>query len=159
MEELEALAQIFGDSKRMDSMWHEQPVGATNANSIRGEIERLDAMRRQQSPSFIPQQQLPSQVEPGIQNPLTPEELKLIQGATVESVPQPSQFIHPQPQLVDEGQLEFNFNRTEQQKTNELLAEISKKLTKVLDALNSKENVTKLTVKKGFDSKVSKESF
>lgn len=62
--------------------------------------------------------------------------------------PQP---YYPQPQ-VDNGQLEFAFDQSEQQKTNSLLEDISRKLTKLISMLQDKdkpkENVTKLKVAK-----------
>lgn len=58
---------------------------------------------------------------------------------------------HP-PAPVDNGQLEFQFDQSEQQKTNSLLEDISRKLTKLIGLLEPKtapaENVTKLKVTK-----------
>lgn len=66
----------------------------------------------------------------------------------IPAAPQP--YYPPAP--VDNGQLEFQFDQTEQQKTNFLLEEISRKLTKLIGLLEPKtapaENVTKLKVTK-----------
>lgn len=146
-EELESLAQIFGESNRMDSMWSGGgPVGSSNSSVIRGEIEKFAKMGQHSTPS-IPypqaQQELPPQIEPGIQNPLTPEELKLLEGIPINPQPVPIPNYQPPPQS-NEGQLEFNFDRKEQEITNDILKDISKKLSRVIDLLSSKENVTKL---------------
>lgn len=63
---------------------------------------------------------------------------------------------------VDEttDQLEFNFKPSEQQKTNDLLKEISQKLTKLISLLEQKpkENVTKLKSPKDQFHKLTKQS-
>lgn len=82
-----------------------------------------------------------------------------------ETPPAPVQVVYvPQPSApaVDDGQMEFRFDPTQQEKTNILLEEISRKLTKLVSLIessqqsttkaqinvkdfNSKEEVTKLT--------------
>lgn len=63
----------------------------------------------------------------------------------------PPQPYYP-PAPVDNGQLEFQFDQSAQQKTNSLLEDISRKLTKLIGLLEPKtapaENVTKLKVTK-----------
>lgn len=64
----------------------------------------------------------------------------------------PQQYQSPPPP-VNDGQLEFKFDQTAQQKTNELLEDISRKLTRLMGMLehNSNaqtENVTKLKITK-----------
>jgi hypothetical protein len=66
----------------------------------------------------------------------------------IPAAPQP--YYPPTP--VDNGQLEFKFDESAQQKTNSLLEDISRKLTKLISLLEPKtkptENVTKLKVTK-----------
>lgn len=67
----------------------------------------------------------------------------------IPNVPMVEPNIFPQ-----EAQLELNFNKSEQQKTNELLTEISKKLSKVIDLLQKSDKVVKLDAKKQEETKV-----
>lgn len=53
------------------------------------------------------------------------------------------QYIHATQQNVDDGQLEFKFDQSEQQKTNALLEEISRKLTKILAMLEQSQQKLK----------------
>lgn len=68
----------------------------------------------------------------------------------------PVQVMQP---VVDTGQMEFQFDQSEQQKTNSLLEEVSRKLTKVVALLEKltqpTENVTKLKITKDPVQKVS----
>lgn len=132
-EELEALAAIFGESNRMDGMWAEKPVGSNDSNVIRSEIEKLarsNSQQRAQQSVPVTNQEIPPAMAPQIQ-PLTQEEIQLLQQG--QATPPPA---NPNP---NEQQLEFNFSRKEQEVTNELLENISKKLTKLISILSSKD--------------------
>jgi hypothetical protein len=52
------------------------------------------------------------------------------------------------PASVDESQLEFSFNPSKQDDTNNLLREISKKLSKIIIALESKQSEDTVEPKK-----------
>jgi hypothetical protein len=107
-------------------------------NKAKMKHRQANPVAYQTAPAHIPQPAVPQYAPP------------------VQLAPQPQYT----PQPVDEAQLEFQFNQTEQQKTNFLLEEISRKLTKVVGLLeltnkknkddvkntfNQKETVTKLT--------------
>ena len=168
-EELESLAQIFGNAKNMDNMWVERPVGmAGDSNSIRGEIERYAQMGRQSPPhpqtQSTPVQQIPPQFQPPQIDPATglPVDISRELGSSAipeQQYPIPTHNYNPIPthgnpesSALDKNQMEFNFNLTEQQTTNEYLSKIYTKQDKILGVLtkilkvieNKNERITKL---------------
>lgn len=153
-QELDALGAILGQSAQIDSMWKERPVGSIDSSVIRGEIVKNYNNRRQSPPS----QPLPipptSPISPEIVNPLTPDELKIIGNVPLipemsTGTPPPVPFQPLQTPVEASPQMEFNFDPSKQDVMIDLLREISKKLTKVIDSLSSKqEDAVRLKAKK-----------
>ena len=163
-EEVEALAQIFGDAKRMDNMWGERPVGMLgDSNVIKGEIENF---ARSQSPpqpqtQSIPVQQAPPQFQPPELDPVTGLPVDIAQelgsAATpfhndstvpfqdVVNQPIPTHYHNPIPthgggdssalDSFDPNQMEFDFNLSEQKITNDYLKKITSNQDKILSVL------------------------
>lgn len=141
---IEIMGPLYGQAKLMDNSWYEDSkakVGGMPDQGAAGEIKR--ALERELTrPTYVPthnsyiQHPQPSQ---------TPVEYYQAPSVT----PIVTHQHHSQP--IDNSQMEFSFDQTEQQKTNNLLEEISRKLTKMISLLQEnqkKENVTKLKVTK-----------
>ena len=140
-EDLALLVQmagpIFAESKLIESYTSNSPQydGRVDEGSmkIKRGLERIEQQVRASSRP-LPQQNPNIYQYPPTQGP--------------QYVPQPVEFQAP-PKL--DGQLEFNFNLTEQKKTNELLIEISRKLSKLISLIDSN-----ITQKNGSSNTLSK---
>ena len=120
---------IYAESRRIESYSSDNPVnnGMMNDGSMKIKMG-LEQMQRQvvaQAPKPPMQQMYQPQVEQAYLPP-----------PTIVQYVQPPQEIAPS---VPVDQFEFNFNISEQKKTNDLLEVISKKLTKMIGMLESKK--------------------
>jgi len=132
---------IYAESRLIESYSSDNPVnnGMVNDGSMKIKMG-LEQMQRQ----VVTQAPRP-QFQPPYQPPYQPP---------VEQVhlPPPTivQYVQPVPVVSQEDQFEFNFNVSEQKKTNDLLEAISKKLTKLIGVIESqkkKDDLLKLVPK------------
>lgn len=137
----------FGESKLIEKTTAADPIinGAT-ANDGTLKIRRAleDAERQVKAKAWQQHQQM----HPPMPSHSYPEIPSMIPNVPVQQVQLPPPTIYQQPtQIIDNAQMELNFEPKKQDITNDLLKEISTKLTKVINLLekqNKKEEVIKL---------------
>lgn len=141
---IEFAGPLFAQAKFIDS----NSIDKDGYQTSRQAIEIQHALERdfqRSTPVRVQPQYLPQNVDYGATHIPMPPTYQ-----TPHTYPAPVPQYAPLP--VDEGQLEFRFDQSEQQKTNSLLEDISRKLTKLISLLEPKtaqtENVTKLKVTK-----------
>ncbi len=135
---IEFAGPLFAQAKFIDS----NSVDKDGYQTSRQAIEIQHALERdfqRSTPVHVPQPYIPAQ--------------NVIDYNPYQNIPANPQPYYPPAQPVDNGQLEFKFDQSEQQKTNGLLEEISRKLTKLISLLEPNvkaqtEHVTKLKVTK-----------
>ena len=117
---------IFAESRLIESYTSNSPQydGRIDEGSmkIKRGLEQMERQVRASAPT-PPQYQQQYQPPPYAQQPL-------------QYLPPPMPYIPPTPPSSD-GQLEFNFNLTEQKKTNDLLLEISRKISKLISCVEN----------------------
>jgi hypothetical protein len=138
---------IFAESKQIDSMFYnDRPKqGGMYVDGGAQEIQAaLERDFRQVQPVYqVPVPQIPY-------DPI-PYPSRLPETSLDIPMPQVGHYSYNPTPSAQTDQLEFQFNITEQQKTNTLLESISKKLStiiKLLEQNNKKEDVPKLKVEK-----------
>lgn len=135
---IEFAGPMFAQAKFIDANSIDKDGYQTSrqAQEIQHALER-DFQRASPPPAYVP----PAHYAPPQMNVID-----------YNPYPQPAPQPYYPPAPVDNGQLEFKFDQSEQQKTNSLLEDISRKLTKLIGLLEPKtaptENVTKLKVTK-----------
>lgn len=150
--DLDALVSLglfaFGESKLIDQTLVDAPreSGVPVANGAMKIGRALEDAERQVKAAAWQQhqQQMPQPVPPYSY----PEMPSLTSQVPVQHVQLPPPAFYQQPtQIIDNAQLELNFEPKKQDVTNDLLKEISLKLTKILNVLeknSKKEEVVKL---------------
>ena len=128
---------LFGESRMIEQMTSDNTVsgshiqdGSMKIKSALEQAQRQVQAHRPPPPQYAPPQYVPQ--EQFVQ----PQQVPVVQPITNGvSTFTPQQF------PSDDGQMMFQFDKKEQSITNDLLKEISKKLTKVIDLLDKKERV------------------
>lgn len=125
---------IYQESRLIEKYTSDNPIpgGFVEQGSMNIKQGLEQAQRLAQASVLRPPQ--PMYVPPAV--PI--EQPDLVTGtASFAPYPQP---INPTPKpIIDDGQLELPFNQSKQDITNDLLKEISRKLSKVIDFLEKKE--------------------
>jgi flagellar basal body-associated protein FliL len=129
---------LYAESKMIDSMTGIQPTtgggyGIGGADTIKRGLENIvqTAVRTPTPPSFQP--------PPQYIHPPEVHQIPLPITNYYESTPTTAIDYGYGPSKQDDSQLEFNFNLTEQKKTNELLEKNNKLLQKLISLLESKD--------------------
>jgi hypothetical protein len=122
---------VYQESKLIEAYTSSNPIpgahseyGSMNIKQGLEQAQRLAqaSVLRPPQPMYVP--------------PAAPLEQPDLTMGTASFTPYPQS---PVPQLPFDGQLELQFNSSKQDITNDLLKEISRKLTKVIDLLEKKE--------------------
>jgi len=121
---------LYQESKLIDSMTGNVPKQDgmhidSGAATIRKSLESIE---QQAKAAYFASRNAPQPVQTHFYPPHTVEQVVL---------PQPVFYPQSVPQPVNDGQLEFNFNISEQQKTNDLLEKCFRSLTKILAVVES----------------------
>lgn len=123
---------LYQESKMIDSMTGNAPKqDGMRIDSGAATIKRgLETIEQQAKAAYFASRAAPQPVQTQFYAPHTVEQVVL---------PQPVFYPQnvPQSPPVNDGQLEFNFNITEQQKTNDLLEKCFRALTKILTVVES----------------------
>lgn len=143
---IEFAGPLFAQAKFIDSNSIDKDGYQTSrqAQEIQLALER--DFQNKSAPKPLHQHNHPSYNHPSYNHPTVIDYGQYQQPAYIPQ-PQPQPYQPP----VDNGQLEFQFDQSAQQKTNVLLEDVSRKLTKMislLEKLTPTENVTKLNVTK-----------
>lgn len=129
---------LYQESRLIESFTSDNPIPNTyddnfGSRAIKNGLERAQHLAQASMHRQMQQQMYVAPAPPIYTEPVQP---------THQQIPipytSPEQVIHPVP-MPSGNQMEFNFNPSTQDATNDLLKEISKKLTKIVDLLEKKE--------------------
>ena len=123
---------LFGESRMIEQMTSDNTVSGSHMQDgsmkIRSALEQAQRqVQAHRPPQYTPPQYIPQ--EQFVQPQVVPTQQPITNGVATFTP-----F-----QSADEGQMMLQFDKKEQSITNDLLKEISKKLTKVIDLLDRKE--------------------